>query len=607
MAEKLLNTRILLKYDSYENWITNNPVLKQGEVAIATIPSGAGLDKIDDKNLPNVMLKVGDGTTPYQQLKFVSGLAADVYEWAKQSTKPTYTADEIEGLSDYISGEIQDTDTQYTLVKDADKAYTYKLMSRAKGATEYANLVATIDMSDVQTRLATLEASVGEGGSVNDQITAAISALENAGQTCGDGEVISKVTQKNGVVAVEKKTLAAADIPELAQSKITNLTTDLAGKQDKLAIADAYNAESNKVATVATVTNAVSGLAKADTAVANEFVTSVSQENGVIAISRSKISVKNLDGGIAISDVTDLQSTLDGKQNKLDIADEYNAGTNPVATVATITKMVADLNGAMHFEGTVTGDTFEAAIAAAIEGGAAYEAGDVVLYGYDEYVYDGENWHILGNESIYYTKADAETKHQSQDAEIENLKTSKQDKLVFATAYNAENNKAATAKDVTDAVAALVKADAAVTGQFVTAVSEENGVISVSRAALGVSDIPELPQSKVTGLVDTLAGVQTKLEIADGYDADTNKVATVKTVTNAIGALEKDDTIVETSYVSGVSQKNGVITVERAALEKGKGIGKNLADIAFSGNVNDLVQTAGDVLVFSCGSSSTNI
>lgn len=607
MAEKLLNTRILLKYDSYENWITNNPVLKQGEVAIATIPSGSNLDKIDEKNLPNVMLKVGDGTTPYAQLKFVSGLAADVYEWAKQSTKPTYTADEIEGLSDYISGEIQDTDTQYTLVKDADKAYTYKLMSRAKGATEYANLVATIDMSDVQTRLAALEASVGEGGSVNDQITSAIGALESAGQTCGDGEVISKVTQKNGVVSVEKKTLAATDIPELAQSKITNLTTDLAGKQDKLEIADAYNAESNKVATVTTVTNAVTALEKEDTAIANQFVTRVSQKNGVIAVERSTISVKNLDGGIKIADVTDLESTLEGKQNKLDIADEYNAGTNPVATVATITKMVADLNGAMHFEGEVTGDTFEAAIAAAIEGGAVYEAGDVVLYGYDEYVYDGQAWHVLGNESIYYTKADAEAKHTAQDAEIEGLKTSKQDKLVFATAYDANTNKAATAKDISAAVAALEKADTAVAGKFVTAVSEANGVISVEREALTVFDIPELPQNKVTGLVDALAGVQTKLEIADDYNADTNKVATVKTVTNAVAALEKDDTAVETSYVSAVSQKNGVITVERAALEKGKGIGKNLADIAFDGNVNSLVQTQGDVLLLSCGSSSVNI
>ena len=34
MVEKILNTRIQFKYDSYENWKINNPVLKRGEVAI---------------------------------------------------------------------------------------------------------------------------------------------------------------------------------------------------------------------------------------------------------------------------------------------------------------------------------------------------------------------------------------------------------------------------------------------------------------------------------------------------------------------------------------------------------------------------------------------
>jgi hypothetical protein len=37
MAEKILNTRILLKYDTYANWMQNNPVLKVGEMAVATV------------------------------------------------------------------------------------------------------------------------------------------------------------------------------------------------------------------------------------------------------------------------------------------------------------------------------------------------------------------------------------------------------------------------------------------------------------------------------------------------------------------------------------------------------------------------------------------
>ncbi len=41
MAEKTLKTRIKLRYDSYTNWTTKNPVLLAGEIAVTTIASGA--------------------------------------------------------------------------------------------------------------------------------------------------------------------------------------------------------------------------------------------------------------------------------------------------------------------------------------------------------------------------------------------------------------------------------------------------------------------------------------------------------------------------------------------------------------------------------------
>lgn len=131
MAEKNLNVRISLKYDTYANWIANNPVLKVGEMALCTVPT-------EDTNgvsteLPAVLAKVGDGVSTYSTLPFLSAKAADVYSWAKAANKPTYSASEITGLSDYISGEIQDTDTQYKLVKVND--YNYKLQSKTLNGT----------------------------------------------------------------------------------------------------------------------------------------------------------------------------------------------------------------------------------------------------------------------------------------------------------------------------------------------------------------------------------------------------------------------------------------------------------------------------------------
>lgn len=131
MAEKNLNVRISLKYDTYANWITNNPVLKAGEMALCTIPTedthGVSTE------LPAVLAKVGDGVSTYSTLPFLSAKAADVHSWAKAVNKPTYSASEITGLSDYISGEIQDTDTQYKIVKVSD--YNYKLQSKTLNGT----------------------------------------------------------------------------------------------------------------------------------------------------------------------------------------------------------------------------------------------------------------------------------------------------------------------------------------------------------------------------------------------------------------------------------------------------------------------------------------
>lgn len=86
MAEKVLKTRIQLKYDTLQNWTTNDPVLKIGELAIATIDAASPANK----QLPPVMFKVGDGTHTFSELDWASGLAADVYGWAKAANRPAY-------------------------------------------------------------------------------------------------------------------------------------------------------------------------------------------------------------------------------------------------------------------------------------------------------------------------------------------------------------------------------------------------------------------------------------------------------------------------------------------------------------------------------------
>ena len=40
MATKILNTRILTRIDTLENWLKSSIILKKGEMAIATVPTG---------------------------------------------------------------------------------------------------------------------------------------------------------------------------------------------------------------------------------------------------------------------------------------------------------------------------------------------------------------------------------------------------------------------------------------------------------------------------------------------------------------------------------------------------------------------------------------
>lgn len=210
MAEKTFqNVRFQFKYDTYENWTTNNPVLKQGEVAFATVAE----NKDGVQNAPSVLIKVGDGTSDYKTLKFVSGLAADVYGWAKAENKPTYKANEIEGLADYISGEIQDTDTQYQLVKVDD--YNYKLQSKELNGSwadveNGAIVIPKYDDTEVKGEIEALEGLVGTTA-VATQIANAIAALDLANTYEAKGEA-AKVqsaldaykTSNNGVIAAIK-------------------------------------------------------------------------------------------------------------------------------------------------------------------------------------------------------------------------------------------------------------------------------------------------------------------------------------------------------------------------------------------------------------------
>ena len=78
---KILNTRLCLKYDTYANWEANKTFIPLvGEVCVCAV------DDNNDNKIEDFLLKVGDGSTTWENLPWVSAKAADVHEWAKRSS-----------------------------------------------------------------------------------------------------------------------------------------------------------------------------------------------------------------------------------------------------------------------------------------------------------------------------------------------------------------------------------------------------------------------------------------------------------------------------------------------------------------------------------------
>lgn len=194
MAEKTLKTRISHKIDTLENWSNSTIGLKKGELAIATTAAKAGNGLTE----PVAMIKIGeDGVKTFKDLPWnFYAKASDVYSWAKAETPPTFT----------------DTDTQYQLVKDGNTGYKYKLQSKAKDATEWADVTnSVIEVPDKTTDITNLQNLVGTKA-VATQIEEAITALKLADTYATKTALKAVEDTANGTKATLDAFLKDADV-----------------------------------------------------------------------------------------------------------------------------------------------------------------------------------------------------------------------------------------------------------------------------------------------------------------------------------------------------------------------------------------------------------
>ena len=399
------NTRIQLKYDTYENWDTNNPVLLKGEMAVVEVPVETGVAQ----NEPTYLLKIGDGESDFKTLKWVSGTAADVYSWAKAASKPTYAATEITGLEDFIGEKVQDTDTQYQIVKNGDMGF--KLQSRPK-----------------------------TGGSWTDVNTISLTA-----PTYNLAEGATNGTVKFGITGSEKE----VKVHGLGSAAYTESSAyDAAGSADTAkseAIEEAASATDEKIAALKI----------------NEYA-KTTEVDSKIGAAKTELIGEGSGSSTTIKGAYDEAKTYTDQQIAARISSTYKAGGS--VAFASLPELTATEEGKVYniLDKFTTTDDF-------VEGSRkSYPAGTNIVcidVGEEEF-----KWDVLAGMvdlSAYDTAETTQGKIDSAKQEAKNYADSK--------------------------VNALDKEDSAVENQFVTAVSEVDGIISVTRTQPTMENINGLP------------------------------------------------------------------------------------------------------------------
>lgn len=655
MAEMTFNTRIINKHDVYEQWQASSLVLKNGEVVVCTIPADTGAVQGE----PVVMFKVGDGEKTFKDLPWTAARAADVYSWAKEPNKPTYEAKEITGIAAYIAEYVEsemgisvDTDTQYQVVKVDD--YNYKLQMKGKGDDAWADVEgSTIVIPNDTEAINGLKALVGET-SVQAQITAAIEALDLANtydaKGAADDALAAAKEYADGLDEAQTEALNAykesnnkALADEIARAKLAEeaaqkAADDAQADVDNLELAVGTPDEGKTVVQMIKDEAARADAAeKANAGLITEIQTDMGNVDNLETTSKELVGALNevrnavSAGGTAAAITIDTSTTTEGALKSYTI----KQGDTTVGTIDIPKDMVVESGEVVTDPEGQEAGTYIKLVLANVADPLYINVGHLVdIYkakanatqiqlAIDSATREISASIVAGSVTATELAADAVTTVKIADANVTLAKLSTEVQAAIGKAHEHAN------KDLLDTYTQTEAnlADAVTKKHEHANAGVLDGITAEKVAAWDASE--QNAKDYADDLVKDL-DTYVKKEEAPGYADILTKTEAATTyepinaAKNAVEALDVEDAEVAGEFVVAVPQTDGKVAPARRALaatdipalaiEKITGLqdaldakanDADLAAIAKTGNVNDLIQTAGDVLVFDCGDSTT--
>lgn len=248
-----------------------------------------------------------------------------------------------------------------------------------------------------------LEEKLGDGFSKDSTVTSQLAAVKSTADAAAVKTVVDAALDLKA-----DKTQVATDIAAAKSGAEATAAADATSKANAAEAAAKGHADSLNTAMdgrVAALESAIGENGSVDQAISDAIAALDTPEAGVTGSgSFVNVTVKQVDGKVTevsvsesdiakASDLTAEASRAAAAEvalgGRIDLLDAETTGR-----VSVLENQVAALNAATHFEGVVEGETFEAAIAASSK---TFEAGDIVIYGNKEYIFDGEDWIELGD------------------------------------------------------------------------------------------------------------------------------------------------------------------------------------------------------------------